>query len=395
MKKLLSFFLALTLFCSAFLLLVSCGETPAKKEPSVMTLSLNPEVEFLLDENGVVVSANALNEEGNLVLNAAVFVGKTNEEAVKLFIDVTKETGFLVSGSVEADENNIKVAFSGEDAEKRYDAIKKNVTDYLDEKGITAGFENAAALTDEYLNGQLEKCLPYLDEAKLTAMSYEEKLAALKTSREETASLTSEQLKNAYYEAKELAYEKAKLEYVKKNANIITSAAIDAASKTYFGLCDTLETLRYESLIKEDSLYQVALASFREAKVEFLNYRAYVAGLPEGEATEAVNAQLDSLEAALNQAEQALASAYAAANSALDEAKKQLDNGYALMISSIKTVDSNIETSLNEASDHITGELDNVTNAFETEYASSITAAKNQWSAMEDALKAGYKAPEN
>ncbi len=394
MKKLLSFFLALTLFCSAFLLLVSCGETPAKKEPSVMTLSLNPEVEFLLDENGVVVSANALNEEGNLVLNAAVFVGKTNEEAVKLFIDVTKETGFLVSGSIEADENNIKVAFSGEDAEKRYDAIKKNVTDYLGEKGITAGFENAA-LTDEYLNGQLEKCLPYLDEAKLTAMSYEEKLAALKTSREETASLTSEQLKNAYYEAKELAYEKAKLEYVKKNANAAASIAIDMASKTYFELCDTLETLRYESLIKEDSLYQVALASFREAKVEFLNYRAYVAGLPEGEATEAVNAQLDSLEAALNQAEQALATAYATANSALDEAKKQLDTVYAQMISTIKGLDGSIETSLNEASDHITGELDNVTSAFETEYASSITAAKNQWSAMEDALKAGYKVPEN
>ncbi|HBJ18173.1 MAG TPA: hypothetical protein DDY70_00265, partial [Clostridiales bacterium] len=361
MKKILSLILALTLFSLSCVLLVSCGGNTPKKEPSVMTLSLNPEVEFVLDENGVVVSANALNEEGNLVLNAGVFVGKTNEEAVKLFIDITKDTGFLVSGSVEAGENNIKVAFSGEDAEKRYDAIKKNVTDYLDTKGITAGFENVAALTDAYFDEQLAKCLPYLDEAKITAMSYEEKLEALKASREETAKLTSEELKNAYYEAKELAYEKAKLEYVKEKANIITAAMIDSASVTYFNLCDSLEKLRYDSLIKEDSLYQVALAEFRRAKVEFLNYRAYVAGLPEGETTEAMTAHLDALEEVLNGAEQSLANAYAMANAAIDEGKKQLDSAYATLISTIKSIDSSVAASLDEASDHITTGLDTVT----------------------------------
>ena len=394
MKKILSLLLALALLSSAFLLLVSCGETPAKKEPTVMTLSLNPEVEFLLDENGVVVSANALNEEGNLVVNAAVFVGKTSDEAVKLFVDVTKDTGFLVSGSAETKENTIKVAFSGEDVEKRYESVKKSVSNYLSEKGITASLESAAALTDEYLNAQLEVCLPYLEEAKITAMTYKEKLAALEASRKETAALTSEQLKAAYYEAKKTAYEKAKLDYVKKHTSAITAAAVDTASKTYFELCDSLETLRFKSLINEDSLYQKSLAAFREAKVEFLNYRAYVASLPEGEHTDAMNAHLDSLEAALEQAESGLNSAYAAANAALDEAKAGLDTAYQLMISTVRRPDSNIESALGEASDAVTDTLDGVTTAFETEYASQVTAAKNQWDAMKNALIAGYQEKE-
>ena len=43
------------------------GKNPDRK--TVMNVSLNPEVEFVLDGNDKVVTVNALNEEGNLMRN--------------------------------------------------------------------------------------------------------------------------------------------------------------------------------------------------------------------------------------------------------------------------------------------------------------------------------------
>lgn len=393
MKKLVSLCLALSFLLSMSFLLVSCATDPTeelKKEPTVMTLSLNPEVEFLLDANGTVVSANALNEEGNLILNAAVFVGKTNEEAVKLFIDISTETGFLVSGTAEVGENKVEIAFSGDEAEKRYQAISDGVKKHLEDKGITAALENAEALGAEYLEDALEQCLPYLDEAKIAAMTYEEKLAALKESRLETAELRSEQLKEAYYAAKERAYEEAKLTYLKEHANMLAAAAFDGATKTYFEISDRIDALRKENLIDSDSPYQVALAAFRGAKTEFLNYRAYVATLPEGEVTEAIETHLAALETALDRTEEGLERAYESANALLDTAKEQLELAYDTAIGVISSLDANINTYLSEAEQTLTEGLDGATESFETAYADAVAAAKKCWTDMEEALKAGY-----
>lgn len=395
MKKVLSLLLALSLLLSFALLLVSCApEEPAeelKKEPTAMTVALNPEVEFLLDANGTVVSANALNEEGNLVLNAEVFVGKTGEEAIKLFVDVAKDTGFLVSAGVQTEEAELKIAFSGDEAAKRYDAVKDSIDRYLKDKGVDVALKNADALGDEYLNAALAECLPYLDEAKIAAMTYEEKLAALKESRLETATLYSEQLKEAYYAAKERAYEEAKLTYVKEHANAIAAIAFDSVTKTYFELCDTLETLRRENLIDEESPYQTALAAFREAKASFLNYRAYIASLPEDEVTDEVRRQLDALQSAAEKAETALNAAYETANAALDAARAQLDIAYDAAITAIGALDDKVQTYLSEAEESLGDGLDAATETFETSYAEAVAAAKDHWSRMEESLKNGYR----
>lgn len=396
MKKLLSLCTVLSLLLSISLLLVACApETPAeelKKEPTAMTVALNPEVEFLLDANGVVVSANALNEEGNLVLNAEVFVGKTSEEAIKLFVDVTKDTGFLVSAGAQTEDAELKIAFSGDEAAKRYDAVKDSIDRYLKDKGVDATLKNAAALGDEYLNAALAECLPYLDEAKIAAMTYEEKLAALKESRLETATLYSEQLKEAYYAAKERAYEEAKLTYVKEHINAIAAIAFDGVTKTYFELCDTLETIRRENLVDENSPYQTALAAFREAKAEFLNYRAYIATLPEGEVTDEARRQLDALESVAESAEAALNTAYETANALLDTARAQLDTAYDAAVTAIKALDNKVDTYLSEAEENLSTGLDTATEAFETKYAEAAAAAKNNWTLMEEILKNGYRA---
>ena len=111
--------LALATICGlgAFAGCADEASTQKQDEKKIMQLSLNPEVEFVLDENDIVVSANATNEEGNLILSAQAFTGKSATEAAELFVQVSEETGFLVKGSVKSGENEIKVSFSG-DAEE-------------------------------------------------------------------------------------------------------------------------------------------------------------------------------------------------------------------------------------------------------------------------------------
>ena len=100
MKKFVSFMLAAVL-CFSVCSFAACSDNQSNaRDTAVMTVSLNPKVEFVLDSNDVVVAVNALNEEGNLIVSADVFVGKDKETAVQTFVQVSKETGFLVTGNV-------------------------------------------------------------------------------------------------------------------------------------------------------------------------------------------------------------------------------------------------------------------------------------------------------
>ena len=66
---------AVALLCLAAVGASAFAFTGCKKDEAgkVMNVALNPEVEFVLDANDKVVTVNALNEEGNLVISAAAF----------------------------------------------------------------------------------------------------------------------------------------------------------------------------------------------------------------------------------------------------------------------------------------------------------------------------------
>lgn len=80
-----------------------------------MNVSLNPKVEFVPNSKDKVVSVNALNEEENIIISSDVeSVGVDADTAVKLFVGVSKDTGYLVSGNIQAGDNNIDVSISGD-----------------------------------------------------------------------------------------------------------------------------------------------------------------------------------------------------------------------------------------------------------------------------------------
>lgn len=390
MKKFLSWMFAFMLCLTATFALSGCKKD--NKSGSVMTVSLNPEVEFVLDANNKVVSVNAINEEGNLIINGQAFVGMSDVEAVKLFINISKETGFLVTGSVNAGENEVNIAFSGDKAKEYYNNIQSQVNSYLTENNIEVTLKQAANLTDEYLNEQLEICMPYIEKAKIEAMSYKDKIEKLRQSRLETAEMYSQQLKDAYYTAKQNAVLKAKFDYVKQNVDVVTASLLDASLQAYTTACQEIENAKNTYFVNDDSVYQKSLTSFRQIKTEFLNYRNYIASLPEDQVSDEMKQTLTKIEANLTNAETALDQAYTSAINSLDAMSAQLTQSYNAVVNAIASMSSTVKNLLDDAENHINDKITAFETNFENTYATAIEQAKTQWIEMKADLVAGYQA---
>ncbi len=391
MKKIISFICAFCLIISCSVLLCGCGNDDGN---TVMNLSLNPEVEFILDKDNKVVSVNALNEEGNVIINGQVFVGKTADEAVEIFISVSKETGYLVTGNVKADENQIQVSFSGNkrEADKTFKEITNKIDAYLTENNIQATLNKADALSKEYLQKLVAECAPYLEEAEIKAMTNKELVEQIQASRKETAELYSQQLKDAYYNAKEYAFELAKFDYLKSQVGPIQKAAIEVAETGYKGAIETIESTRKTLLLNQTSIYQVALRAVNDAKADYLNYRNYVASLPQGDVTAAMNQMLDSYKTTLDNAQQNLESQYTAANTQLDNAKNAVTTAYNNVLSAIQTAGVKFSDYVDQMSTSATQAIQNFTDSFENDYANLIANANAELESFTTDLKNGYAA---
>lgn len=381
------------MFCAAAMLSTGvatfsgCGNGDAG---SVMNVSLNPEVEFVLDKNNVVVGVNALNEEGNLIISSATFTGKSADEAVELFVKVSDETGFLFEGELRAGENEINVSISGSksQAKKLYQSVADKVNAYLETVDINAKIEQGKAITKEQLQTLVAECAPYIDAAKVKALSYMELVEEIAQSRQETAEIYSQEVKNAYYEAKAFAMQQAEVEAIKEHLNIAAKTACNIAFGVYEGVVNTIESTRLTMLVNENSPYQIALRAFQKAKVEYLKYRNYVASLEQNEVTATISTKLADFQTALDNAETALVNAGQTANETLDEIKAQATTAYQAVIDAIGNYSKLINDNADEVSAKVAAAKNKFFTDFETGYQANINGAKQAWADMKAQLQA-------
>lgn len=390
MKKFVSFMLAAVL-CFSVCSFAACSDNQANaRDTAVMTVSLNPKVEFVLDSNDVVVAVNALNEEGNLIVSADVFVGKDKETAVQTFVQVSKETGFLVTGNVKAGENEINVSISGKDAQARYEEVKAKLDEYLSKEKIDATVAQAKEDINAFIDAQVAKVAPYLEDAEIKAMDYAEKIKKLMDSAEETAKMYSEEVKNAYYRAKADAYEIAKFEYIAEQLDATTALALKTNTALYQAACKAYETAYNGLFVNEKSAYQLSLASFRLAKTNYLNYRNYVASLEQDKVTEAVTKMLDAYGSALDRAQSDMTAAYNAAADGMKSVRQEMDNTYAKVNQYIQEHDEKAKQHISDASVKATEAIDKYSAEFEKKYSETMDAAQKAWNDMKDKLEKGY-----
>lgn len=391
-KKLLSVMLTAAMAVSAAAVTSGCSKKKdeGEKASQVMTVSLNPEMEFVLNKDGKVISVNAINEDGNYILSVKgtkEFEGKTREEAVEIFISASKEAGFFATANKTTDgKTELEISFSGDDAQKAYDELKAKISETLSKENIEA----KKAEIEDYINKKYAEIAPWIEEAEAKKISAQEKLQAIYESRKETAGIYSEGLKKAYYAGKAAALEAAKLEYIKEKTSALTAAAIESVNVLYKQASEGLEKARATYLTNEDSAYNQAFKAFIEKKTEFINYYNYYQQLPEEKKTEDMKAYLEAKKTALDEAETTLVNVYDTANKMVDEAQKQLILATDKVINAIMEFDKNAQKYLNEASEKGTALIVNYTDKFEKDYKANEEAAKKAWEDMKKELEKGY-----
>ena len=278
--------------CAAFALgatMFSFGGCSKAAENTRMTVDINPSVELMVDKDNKVVSVTALNDDAAIILQGTAFVGKTSDEAVKGVVEVATETGYIVKGEVEVGENNVKISVSGDTkwAKDLYKDAEKKVNEYLESSGIKAKVERVDALKTEALK-QLAKHNSTYTEEEIAGMNDEQLLNVIAIGRVETAQLVSEEVRQAYFAAKEYEISLATstatkdLIYAMNSAYAVAYAGYGIALDTYSAAIKKLDDARYNALVSPDSAYQKLLVQLREKKAEILAQKQLIISIKVG-----------------------------------------------------------------------------------------------------------------
>ena len=285
-KRLVSIFM-LSILLLTTISFTSCSEAkPEKGIVTRMTVDINPSVEFMIDDQDKIISVTALNDDGSILIVGEVFVGKTPEEAVEMMVTLASDTGYLVQGNTATSENTVKISVSGDTkyAEQLKKDIIEKANDTLKAHDINGKVEKAEALKIDALRHMALSTSLYTEE-EISVMDEGQLYKVISAGRIETALLLTEEMRNAYYSAKEYKISFAEREEIAKIIKElgglygITHTAYKTALDVYSTAITELDKFRYEMLISPDSEYQKSLTKLREAKVELLKQKNYTASL--------------------------------------------------------------------------------------------------------------------
>lgn len=283
LTKKIAIVLLAALMLTASLGLTACS---AKEEYARMTVDINPSVELMLDKDNKVVSATALNDDGSIILAGEALVGKPAEDAVEMIVSISTDTGYIVKGNVSADENTVTVSVSGnaKNAEKLKEAAEKKVNAFFEKHDIAGKVAYVDALRIEGLR-ELAKNNSIYTQEEINEMSEEDLYKVIAIGRIETAEIASQAMREAYFAAKEYEISFAEREETAKIIEAMGGAynAVHVAYQTvlsmYSSAIETLDDMRYNTLVSPDSEYQKALANLRDKKADLLKQKSITASV--------------------------------------------------------------------------------------------------------------------
>ncbi len=382
--------------CAAFALgatMFSFGACSKAAENTRMTVDINPSVELMVDKDNKVVSVTALNDDAAIILQGTAFVGKTSDEAVKGVVEVATETGYIVKGEVEVGENNVKISVSGDTkwAKDLYKDAEKKVNEYLESSGIKAKVERVDALKTEALK-QLAKHNSTYTEEEIAGMNDEQLLNVIAIGRVETAQLVSEEVRQAYFAAKEYEISLATstatkdLIYAMNSAYAVAYAGYGIALDTYSAAIKKLDDARYNALVSPDSAYQKLLVQLREKKAEILAQKQLIISIKAGNSSVDITiatGDLTKYEAAYDKLVADLESAGKAANDGLTSLIELMKQGEKSMKDLQAKFPADITDQLNAKASEIDAKANKAKDEF---FARFEEAHKADFDAMNKAL---------
>ena len=395
----------LALCASAAILTSVCsfGSCSKAAENTRMTVDINPSVELMVDKDNKVISVTALNDDAAVILQGeASIVGKESDDAVKAIVSLATDTGYIVKGEVSADENTVKISVSG-DTKWAKDLAKdaeKKVNQFFKDSGIAGTVEKVDALTSDALKALAEKNSTYTKE-EIAEMNDEQVLKVIALGRVETAQLLSNDMREAYFEAKTHKISFAKSDATWKviqqmNAGYaMLYAGYGAAIQAYGTAIQSLDDMRYRLLVDPESNYQKLLTQMREKKMEIIKKKVEVT-ISVGDVKVTAEADLSALEKAYDALYTQLENAGKQANDSLISLISAMTKGQQALQAQYDKLPSDITSALSDKAQELEDDLnktkDAYFDAFEKAHADDIKAMNDALEQMKKDLIASIAA---
>jgi len=384
LKKLLAV-LTVSMIAVMSIFVTGCNQAEAK---AAVQVDLNPSVEFVVDSNNKVVSVTALNDDGAIIISGEAFVGKDINEAVKLFVQVSTDTGYLLKGegTVSQDEISLSVSANGETAKKLYDDIKGKVDKYIEDNEIGAKIEEGKAFVEKSIKERVKECFPDMTDEEIDALTYDDLLKKLDESRKETQKVLCAAIRENYYKVKDynVSFDKFTAEYntFSSNLNDIVKTVFEGVNSGFKSALDYVQEQYNDMIVDPDSLYQKALTEVLNQKQVVLAQRKAVNELPEGQEKDTANAILDQKEAALNTAENHLVEMKTQADKMFNKAADGFNEAMTKMQTAYKTYKDFVDKLVNDNSKKLEEEVNKKKDAFfedfEKEYGEALNDYNNR-----------------
>lgn len=389
---------------------IALNNTTSNQSPSIVTLSVNPSIRFVLDKQNNVVSVTGENDEGKMIIAEEEIVGKPINEAIELVLTIENETGYLVSGNVTSDENNISVSITVDNEkveETLKNSISSTVNNVCEKLNIDGHLSYAEAYSREQLENLAMNCDSTLTKEDVQSMTYEQLIDVVKLYGLETVSLYSKDLEDFYQQVKSYELTFAEQKFTKEviaNMSSIYSIFMESYQLVLDNLQDSIDylnELNYNQFIDEEGPYQKALAELYDAKAELIDLKNELAqsDLQDNEAKEKLEAALNQQIAFLETKEEVFNSAKNAAESLINGAKNSINNALtaAIEFKDKLIFPEKIEEELNKKALELQTSLNNAKKQafddFESKYKDEILSAKERVLAYKQSLKDSIKNP--
>ncbi|MBE7074767.1 MAG: hypothetical protein E7376_02165 [Clostridiales bacterium] len=192
MKKFITCFLAICLIVPFAFLLSGCGEQPPQNS---VTLSVNPELTFVLDGNDNVLSISYGNSDAGTIFANVNFVGMNVDDAIQKFLEQS-----AISGHVYLSGDVVTVEVNGINEEKitaLQNLAKTQVEEVFNNLGVTVEV-NIAELTEtarkQALIATAGLLAPEKTETELNEMTNEQLLKLINDKQKEYEGLVYSQI---------------------------------------------------------------------------------------------------------------------------------------------------------------------------------------------------------
>ena len=374
-----------------------------KEAKSMVTIDTNPSIELVVDEKDKVVSVRGANDDGKLVLYGEKVVGKDVEKAVEIIIQAEIDTGYIVANA-QIGANQFSLTVSSDttvESSELINSIQNKVKEVCENNHIAIALEESKALARSELEKLALELDPTLTEERVKEMETSQLLTVVKLYQLETVELYNAKLEELYTDVKEFKFDymsqESTLEAMKTVDGAIANLAITAyesAVNLLKSAQESVETARYNLLVKEDSIYQQQVALVKDKKQKVLALKNEVAKLEDGAEKTNKEAKLTVALNSLDSAEVLLQQAYTNANTALDTVVNALDSAMTSLDSALESflttyasVTDTLKEKLVEAENKLNESKDQIFADFEEKYGAEVAHYKEEIAARKEVMK--------